>query len=577
MKRIYFYLLLIFTLAFVSCNESWDNHYTEHEQIVINNDISVRDENILTYLEANSELSSYFELMTKYGVTNMLSEHNQSYTLFAYPNQVMAKTTIDSDTSYFVNTCYVDIEIIPSKLYAGQVIQVGTGKYIKVGADESNDLLFYRSKVNKIVKLNDGVVYILDSPINSPRSLYEFFNGLGEEYSLFKSMVQAYEERVPDYGASTPVGIDQTGNTVYDTVYIVKNALLDRYTSTSNTSYSWTMRQENSNSTMLIPNNVVLQKAIDEAFENIKSSLRRTPHSKDSLKVREWIIKALFYDQVLEPHDLAENSNYDLYSVGGYIEEASSAEKPCQWRPSVQIVDVANQIEFSNGKGYYVTKLKVPNNILLWRFKERFYVWRNCTEEERERYFQYDGYENTLIRGSTITNGGWSDEYAPLISYDYMRLYVTAEANEQSPSLEASYPCSFTFTCIGMDDAGNVERILVPPGEYTLSYGFQGLRNSYTVDFYYNDKLVGENLDTNSNWDRYGPALYPEYFYPNDYPGHGSGPSNYDKDGYTAGVLTVEGEGLQEVKITMKSKNAGFYNSWVHPYHWCLRPTENNY
>ncbi len=576
MKNIHLYLLLCLGLFMASCNDLWDEHYTEKESIVNSETIFVYDQDILTYLDANKELSSYNELISDYGLTDTLANHKQNYTLFAYPNEVMVSATIN-DTSYFVNTCYVKMELTPSKLYAGQVVQVGTGKYITVSEDEAGDVLFYRSRVIQTIKLNDGVVYILDAPINSPKSMYEYFEALGDDYSLFKSMVQQYEERVPDYGASTPIGIDQTGNTIYDTVFVVKNLLLDRYTSSAMSSFRWTMRMENVSSTMLIPNNTVLTKAIDDAYDNIQTALRRIPHSKDSLKVNEWLISALFYDVALEPGSLAANSGVDLLSVSGYREGYSAAVEGKQWRPSVQLVDTSSPIEFSNGVGYYVTKLKVPNNILIWRFKERFYVWNNCTDEEKSKYFSYDGFEKTLIRAST-TNGGWG-EYAPTIYYDYMRLYTTAAANAASPSLESSYPCVFNFTCIGLDGEGNVQKILVPPGEYMLSYGFYGLTNKYTVGFYYKGKLVGTNekLNTNTNYDRYGPTKYPEYFYPNDYPGNGSGPANYDKDGYEAGVITIGGEGLQEVQLTIISKDSGFYNSWVTPYHWCLRPTENNY
>lgn len=578
MKNRYIYLVLCLAAVFTACNNDlWDEHYSEKEPIVNSETIKVYDQDILTYLEADRELSSFQELISDYGVIDTIANHKQSYTLFAYPNEVMATTAI-SDTSYFVNTCLVKMELVPSKLYAGQVVQVGTGKYITVGVNEENEVLFYRSAVSKIVKLNDGVVYILDSAINSPRSLYEYFENLDDDYSLFKSMVKAYEERVPDYDASTPIGIDNTGNTIYDTVFVTKNTLLDRYSSSAETSFRWTMRMENVNSTMLIPNNTVLQKAIDDAYDNIKSALRRTPHSKDTLKVNEWLISSLFFDQQLEPGTLAANNKEDIYSVAGYRQGYTSAVDGKQWRPSVQLVDTSNPIEFSNGMGYFVTKLKVPNNVLVWRFKERFYVWRNCTDEEKAKYFSYKGFEKTLVRaGSTF--GGWG-EYAPVISYDYMRLYTTAEANEASPSLEESYPCEFTFTCIGLDVEGNVQKVLVPPGEYTLSYGFYGTSNKYTVGFYYNGELVGtgDKLNTSTNYDRYGSGGFPEYFDPADYySASGGKASNYDKDGYSAGVITIEGEGLQEVTITMISKDSGFYNSWVTPYHWCLRPTENNY
>ncbi|MFV0506660.1 MAG: hypothetical protein ACK5L5_08135 [Bacteroidales bacterium] len=571
------YLLLCLVATFAACTNVWDEHYAEKEPIVNSEDIAVFDQDIVTYLGANKELSLYKELISAYGLIDTLENHNQSYTLFAYPNEVMSTTEI-SDTSYFVNTCLVGMELIPSKLYAGQVLQVATGKYIAVGVDEADNVLFYRSQLMKTIKLNDGVVYILDTAINSPRSLYEYFEALGDDYSLFKSMVKSYEEKVPDYDASTPIGIDNTGNTIYDTVFVVKNSLLDRYTSSSMSSFRWTMRMENASSTMLIPSNTVLQKALDDAYENIKTALRRKPHSKDSIKVREWLISALFYDQEYESATLAANNTEDIYSVDGYREGFTAAVDGKQWRPSVQLVDTSKPIEFSNGVGYFVTKLKVPNNVLVWRFKERFYVWENCTDEEKAKYFSYDGFENQRIKGGS-TFGGWG-EYAPTIYYNTFRNYVTDAAREASPSLEESYPCSVTFTCIGLDDEGNVQKVLVPPGEYMVSLGFGGTKNKFTVGVYYKGKLVGDNdkLNTSTNFDRYGVKKYSEYFYPADYySASGGKASSYDTDGREVGVIMVEGEGLQEVQLTFKTLDDGYYGSYFEMYHWCLRPTENNY
>ena len=143
----------------------------------------------------------------------------------------------------------------------------------------------------------DGFVYVMSAPIYAPKSLYEVLSSLGADYSRFKELVFAYEEQAFDRANSVPVGVDNTGNTVYDSVFVTKNLLMDRYSSGG--SESWNMRSEFYSSTLLIPNNTLVDQALTKAYQDVRDALNRETNANDTLKFEQYIIKSAFYDQVL--------------------------------------------------------------------------------------------------------------------------------------------------------------------------------------------------------------------------------------------------------------------------------------
>ena len=202
-----------------------------------------------------------------------------------------------------------------------------------------------------------------------------------ENYSIFKQMVLARTEKKFDKGSSTPIGIDQTGNTVYDSVFTVqsqyfKDKKLDIYS-------------EAIHATLLVPNNDLITKALNEAHAKLdKWGLQR----EDSI-LENWIFQTAFFKEQYEKEVFEDENKIDLYSIFDQ-----------QWRTTVNKVDVNNPVQLSNGVAYKVTSLKIPTNkILIWRFKERFETLDQLTEDQIKEFYypeyKYIGqYDKDLVR-----------------------------------------------------------------------------------------------------------------------------------------------------------------------------------
>jgi hypothetical protein len=566
-NRVLNIMAILIVLTSTSCDDKWNDHYSE-KGITINNEmVEVVSSTAEQYIKSNSNLSDVSDLFEDQGIYSQMSEKDQSFTVLVYDNESMSSVAID-DPEFFANTCICDLALTPTKLTDDLSIQMWNGKFLEVSIGETSDnISIAESRVLKVIEVENGFVYIMQAPIMAPKSLYTVLKRLGEDYSRFQDLVFSFEENVFDYDNSIPTGVDATGNTVYDSVFITQNTLMDRYNSGG--SLTWSMRSEYFSSTMLIPSNSLVDNALKSAYDYVRSALNREPTAADSSKFEEWIVKAAFYDQILAPEQL--ESGDDIYSVAGYELDAGASTDGVQWRPTVQKVNTVNPLELSNGVAYYITKLKIPNNVVINRIKNRFYRWENCSAEEKDEYFKWTNLENPDIydNGSFGPIGPW-----PAVYYKCLRAYPTAEAEE------GQLPVSVECTGISLNDDGTVSVAMIPPGEYYLRMGFRSYKYPWRLDIYFNDELVAEKVDPNiAHYDRTRLG-YPEGYVWRDWYSTTSKSAYYDCDGADIATVKITGDELQPIKIKMVSYdmtlNSGSRNRMI-IYNWCLRPTLDNY
>ena len=156
---------------------------------------------------------------------------------------------------------------------------------------------------------------------------------------------------------------------------------------------------------MFIPSNALIEKALDEAYANLPVWLNRAVTASDSLKFKEWIIQACFVDRRLSAEEVAVGAP-DFYCVGGYtrtVDVASDVEKfkvadSAYWRPSTQLVDPTKTDTLSNGVVYYLSDFKIPNHIVIYRVKTKFYqIWAAMTAEQQSQYFRWSKWVEPMI------------------------------------------------------------------------------------------------------------------------------------------------------------------------------------
>lgn len=550
MKTInYFYTITLLVAGLFACTDNWDAHYNSQDNEINNATVTIVKSTAVEYLKSESAYSTMYGLFNETGIVETIQGREQLFTIMVVNNNNTG-TTDSEDKTYLAKSHVSDVALSPENLSHGQRLFMWTNKAVTITkearSDEAYNIAFNNARVTRIIKANDAYIYELDAYIDAPKSMYEIIEGLGNDYSIFRDMVLSRNEREFDRDASIPIGVDNTGSTVYDSVFIITNPYFS--------AQGFNIMSESLKATMLIPSNEVVNDALNTARENLNQwGLTRA----DTI-VENWVFQSAFFHQQYNKQDFIDNE--DLTSVFGK-----------QWRTTIQHVDLDNPISMSNGTAYYVEAMKIPTNVLIYRLKD-FYKWYEfLTEADKQNYFPTENLVFSKVETLVTAWSGWPAAGFPMIENRVLNFNL---ANSDLKEYKLYFvPFQFQAHSGGTYTA---TPYLVPPGEYDLCLGFkQNLGHDTEISF--NGKVIrtvttSEHTSTTYHYDRGGQG-YPEGYDVNKATDSKKG--NYDRDGGRIGVVTIEGTEAVPVEITIHGKNMANNTTILH--HWCLRPTKNCY
>ena len=654
----------------VSCTDKWDDHYDARAVASNSADIEVYSGDVVSYLQSQPSLSEMTELIEKTGMIESLPSDGQ-YTLVVCENDNLDMSKISNDTA-FVKNSISDTPVSPDKFAEnfGILTRYETlydKKNLRVYLRDK-DIYIDEYKLYKQVKADNGYIYYIDGTIIPRESIYEYLQALGDDYSIFKDLVASYEEEYFDAENSTPDGVDDMGNTYYsDSVISVRNTLMDRYT--QNGVAYWNMRSENYTTTMFVPSNALIEKALNDAYTNLPIWLNRAVTASDSAKFQKWIVEACFSNRRLSPEEVMTGAP-DFYAVGGYvrtIDESQDLEEyyvsdSAYWRPSVPLVGPTRTDTLCNGLVYYLSDFKIPNHVVIYRVKARFYeIWAAMSDAQKAQYFRWTNWTDplicndaqspftlsetlptmyyhvltavptqdailsatavdslnksrTLLASAEVTLDSLQAIASPdsltLVaidslthSIDSLTLIIPQQESFAAGVKESDYLCSVEYDGLlynSSDKNFGLVECNLPAGEYNLRMGFKHSL-TYSLSIYFNDRLLVKDMSmaaqgSNFHFDRggasemtfFGPlsVTYPEGFDAQAWFELDPKSIAYDTDGYQVAVVNIPSDGNFRIRVessdqasiisttTDRSKNNV---AQLMMYHWCLRPTVNNY
>lgn len=578
-----------------ACQDAWDAHYDRQDPM--SDAFTVWSGDAESYIKGQTELSQIAALLEAQGMFETTSPEG-GYTFIVYDNTVMNGLGA-IDQALFAKQCVSDVSVDPGKLQDGFGLFTRLGKNIWVNTLDGKRCLDDYPLV-KQVKTSNGYIYQVAGLIPIRPSLYDKLQRLDSNYSDFVALVKRYEETYFDKESSKPTGVDPMGNTVYDSVMNVRNNLMDRYTADG--LKLWDMRSEDFVSTLFIPSNQLVRQAIQAGLDSIPRWLGRAATDADREKFERWLVRACFVNKRLAPEAVSPQAG-DFDCVGGYqrlIDKTQDAVAyqpidPARWRPFVQTVDPESREALSNGVAYYLTDLKIPNHVVIYRVKAKFYeLWGAMTDAQKNTFFRWDNWVEPMIVNDAQTEFTLS-ETLPTMYYHVLTAIPSPEALADSLVCRVSYD-----GVLYNSTTRKLTQVNLPAGEYYLRMGFKhSLR--YCINIWFNDSLLVEDMllyaqGSNFHFDRgsvsdmdyYGSSTigFPEGYNWRDWIEKNEKAVAYDTDGYQVAVVNLPTSG--NFTITIESNDMSYlYDptngrsknnvTQLMMYHWCLRPTINNY
>lgn len=602
MKRNKFIYLLAFSAVMLlgACSELSDKDYFKNIETTVNSDeLVVVDMSSEEYLSKEPEFSSINELFKSHGIFTALEQKNQLSTMLVVENSdFQAPAGKEAEIDNAVKAHVSDIAVSPANLKTegnNMRIMMWHGKYINVDLDDAarnegkiaGHIMFGTSAVKKVVKTNSGYIYVLSSLLNIPKSIYDYITNLDDNYSILRDSILASGTKEFDKKNSKPIGVNDEGNTVYDSVFIYKNThFLEK---------NFDLSSESLTATLLLTSNAVVEEAIADAKVRLQKwglwdEWNAERQYNFEYTMRHWIMDAAFFDKKLTPETLQskDEENDMLTSIFSKY-----------WKTSVQQIN-PTPIELSNGIAYQVTRLHIPNNVLIWRLKEDFSIYEFCSAEQKESFFQM---LNMQFKACTTAVAAWTPLQGVWPKHECRTLDLTVGDDASGDWQLVFTPCKRIFETyptrmemVKKDwlksnlTVTGIKPFLIPPGKYTLSFGSkqnQNMEITFKVRVKGSTDVVAVSdpitlgSTTTFHYDR-NPGNFIEGYDPStENLSTNKKAGNYDTDGGTViselEIPDVKGDG-SPVEITIEIASPTWNGNTTMVFnHWCLRPTKDNY
>lgn len=362
MKFILRYLsiaLLLFT--HLACNDVWEKHY---------NDTTIAQKSNLdlySYIKSQSDLSIFANMLEISGYDSILSKSN-TYTVWAPVNAALTNVDLtQKDLVMEMVKNHIARFSYPTSGVSSSVIYMLDKKFV-VFKNENNTFTFggkelISSKSNVATK--NGIVHQLNGFVPYLPNIWEFINKTPGLDSL-RAYLYSQSTFEFDPTASAEIGTNEFGQSIYDSVIIFTNPVLEKIGA---------LHLEDSTYSAILPNNQAWKKAYN-LIKDKYITLGADGAKQQRLNTQWAIVRDLIF----------KNTN-DLSTQDSIISTRGSVFK----NPAYLFPNAAKSM-LSNGVAYVTDSL---------RYKaEDSYQQKIIVEGENSSYGRTSQYANLYIRSS---------------------------------------------------------------------------------------------------------------------------------------------------------------------------------
>lgn len=252
----------LFVGLFFACNDDWNEHYDKKNK--------PDGIDLLSAMKQDPDLSVFVKMIEISGYTQRVAG-TEAYTIWAPTNEALNREGISIENlssedsvniqtitkSHIARYFYSTSEIASSE----KRILMLTDKYVYFNKGDNNYLFNEKPIITPNTICSNGVLHKLDGIVTPLDNLWEYISKSPELKSVYDFIIK-YDSTYLDLTRSKPIGINDEGYTVYDSVMIFENKLLN---------YLGDLNLEDSVYTVIAPTETAYQKAFDVYKEYYKS------------------------------------------------------------------------------------------------------------------------------------------------------------------------------------------------------------------------------------------------------------------------------------------------------------------
>lgn len=356
------YAVVLLLLLF-SCTKEWEDHYDVYGESV--------DQNFWEAMSADSRVSEFVKILKEFQY-DTLFQSDIPYTVFAPSNEALAQFSGSAN----IDTTLLNYHIVTHFIQSGSIsgkrkVQTLSKKYALFERNGNKTSLDGIELTQESPLYRNGKYFVLDEVARPLPNLYEYFV---VNNPVLRDYIDSQDSIILDRERSKPIGFDENGNTIYDSVKIVYNKFEAKY-------FPVSMELRNISATIVFPKKDDYENALtDMALRlNIPSY-----NSYTDIPI-EW------QEDVLVPHLLDQGVFLNMLEPEEFIWESEDDTLKLQniLGDSIQILyQPVEKTICSNGYAYNYQSFVIPDS--LFSGSSRFEAEWLLDETGLNRYAWYN-------------------------------------------------------------------------------------------------------------------------------------------------------------------------------------------
>ncbi|MGQ1787436.1 fasciclin domain-containing protein [Saccharicrinis sp. GN24d3] len=380
MKVNYLFILLIGVCLLFGCNDDFNNYHKDQRE-------NVQATNVLSYLQNHSEYKDFVSELKAQDLDQWLLS-NKAITVYALNNEAMVALKAQTGgelKQVLLNHLSTGIYYV-SDLERMTRVKTELGKYHTI--DKNTELtLDGINLVGNQVICGNGVIHQAESNFTIIPDLYSQIMKLGDEYSLIKEYIVDADTMIFDRENSKPLKIDELGQTVYDTVWIKQNRVLQ--------SGKYDALEEDYFYTAFVPSDALLNEAYEPTIQNIEQATGKQVEKSLKKIMYEWCHESVFHQGKVD--DVTKDTLLTL--INGNL-----------FKTGVQKINKDSRVLASNGELYTLENFRLPRSLYMSAVQFRPQnLWKNNNQQVINSFRQViAGAEQWTNRDAPDQTGWWS-------------------------------------------------------------------------------------------------------------------------------------------------------------------------
>lgn len=405
--KIYGILFLIFIIGFTSCKDEWGSYYEPDRKSV---DVKLWDS--LKTMEKYSEFVKYLELYNLDTVVR--SAHTK--TLFIPGNKAFNEYLQNADTTglkeilqYYITPTLFMVQNVDNKYK----LKTLSEKYALI-EDKKTHYNFDETGIKLISPLyRDGKYYEITDVIKPKPNLYQY---LAQNNPVIKNYIDTQDTTILDKEASEPLGFNDQGETVYDSVTMERNLYEEEYFAVSE-------EYRDLSATLVLPMKETYESALDAMAMTLGSQYQShediPKEWQNNVFIPQLLDKGTYYG-MKDPEDFNKDK---LANING-----DSIKRDFQVDPFSRTICsngfVYNYSSFSVGDSLY-KEYRVEGEALVDSIGLNRYSWDpDKVEITGDESFRPSQQKISTASGDTVVNLEFTSNYQKKYSITFKMKYV---------------------------------------------------------------------------------------------------------------------------------------------------------